>query len=121
MRRAKKSESKMDVRREVASWSGDILAVVLVAKPEYRPAAEAAVAYIDAAEASGGIDLGIITGALAKVPALQSKDSKLGVIGGRLILNRALGNVSLDTPETIQSAGLGLRDGLKTALDLSRV
>jgi hypothetical protein len=60
--------------------------------------------------------LGAISAALGKLDAFQSKDSRLGLIGGRLILRRTIGNMELETPETIRNAGLGLRDGLKAAL-----
>ena len=104
------------VRTEIGSWTEDFAALALVAKPEYRPAMEAAVRALDSAEGAGGINLSAITSALGQVDALQSRDSKLGIIGGRLILRRALGNVKLDTPQLLNSAGLGLRDGLKAAL-----
>lgn len=113
---ASTKNSQIDVRKEVADWTGDIGALVLVAKPEYRVPMKAAVAYLDAAESAGSIDLNAISIALSKVESLQSKDSKLGIIGGRLILRRTLGNVQLETPEVIKNAGLGLRDGLKIAL-----
>lgn len=106
----------VDIRKEVAGWTEDFAALALVAKPEYRPAMEAAVRALDGAEQSGGINLGAITAALLQVDALQSKDSRLGIIGGRLILRRALGNVELETPEAVNNAGLGIRDGLKAAL-----
>jgi hypothetical protein len=119
MRKSKTESGKLDVRAEVAALATEAGALVLVAKPEYRPAVEAAVTYLDAAETAGSIDLGVISGALSKVESLKSKDSRLGIIGGRLILKRALGNVELSAPETIKNAGLGLRDGLKAALELS--
>jgi hypothetical protein len=90
--------------------------LILIAKPEYRVPMEAAVKYLDAAEGAGSIDLGAISAALGKLDAFQSKDSRLGLIGGRLILRRTIGNMELETPETIRNAGLGLRDGLKAAL-----
>jgi len=105
-----------DVRKEVSEWAYDIGSLVLVAKPEYRIPMAAAVTYLDAAENAGSIDLGVISAALAKIESLQSKDSKLGIIGGRLILRRALGDVDIQTPELMKNAGLGLRDGLKQAL-----
>jgi hypothetical protein len=111
-----KTGSSIDVRKEVSEWSYDIGSLVLVAKPEYRVPMAAAVAYLDAAENAGSIDLGVISGALAKIESLQSKDSKLGIIGGRLILRRALGDIDIQTPELMKNAGLGLRDGLKQAL-----
>lgn len=111
-----KTGQSIDVRKEVSEWSYDIGSLVLVAKPEYRVPMAAAVAYLDAAESAGSIDLGVISGALAKIESLQSKDSKLGIIGGRLILRRALGDVDIQTPELMKNAGLGLRDGLKQAL-----
>ena len=106
----------LNIRQEVALWTQDITELTLIAKPEYRPVMESAVNALTAAEGSGGIDLNAITAALSRASALQSTDSKLGLIGGRLILRRALGNVQLETPDSINQAGLGLRDGLKAAL-----
>lgn len=110
-------DTNAKIRREVALWSEDIASLALIAKPEYRPAIEAAVRALDAAETSEGISLNSITAALGQVDSLQSKDSKLALIGGRLLLRRAFGsNLTLETPELINAAGLGLRDGLKAAL-----
>ncbi len=108
------------IRQEVSSWTYDIAELTLVAKPEYRTHMEAAVRMLDSAEGSGGINLNTITAAFSRSSALQSTDSKLAVIGGRLILRRALGNVTLETPESINEAGLGLRDGLKAALEAQK-
>jgi hypothetical protein len=113
---SKTTDGQADIRKEVALWTQDIGELVLIAKPEYRKPMEAAVLYLDAAESAGSIDLGVITGALSKLDAFQSRDSKLGLVGGRLILRRAVGNLELETPDTIKSAGLGFRDGLKAAL-----
>jgi len=105
-----------NVRQEVALWAEDSAVIALIAKPEYRPAMEAAVRSLDSAEQTGGININTITSALTQVDGLQSKDSKLAIFGGRLILRRALGNLQLETPEALNDAGLGLRDGLKAAL-----
>jgi hypothetical protein len=106
-----------NIRSEVAVWAEDIAVLTLIARPEYRPAIEAAVRALDGAEQAEGINLNTITSALLQTDALQSTDSKLAVIGGRLIFRRALGNATLETPESLNLAGLGLRDGLKSALN----
>lgn len=105
------------VRREVAGWSEDIVALILVAEPKYRPVIEQAVGALDTGlVGDGSLNLSEITSALGRLEQLQSKDSKLALIGGRLVVRRAFGNVELQTPDAIHAAGLGLRDGLKAAL-----
>lgn len=110
------SDPNARIRTEVAGWTADFATFALIAKPEYRPALEGALRALDSAEGAGGINLDSITAALFHVEGLQSTDSKLALIGGRLILRRAFGGITLETPDAISAAGLGLRDGLKTAL-----
>lgn len=111
-----KQAGGLNVRAEAAGWTADVSALVLAIKPEYKVPMQAVVTYLDAAEGAGSLDLGAISLALSKLPFLQSRDSKIGLIGSRLILRRSVGDLELQTPDTIRDVGLGIRDGLKVAM-----
>lgn len=109
--------STPDIRQEVAWWADLGGTAALIENPKNEVAIRAAVAYLDAAEANGGtFTVSTLREVLARFRELQSKDSKLAILGGTAVLRRYAGSIDLQSPDLLRAAGLGLRDGLKAAL-----
>jgi hypothetical protein len=109
-------EKAVDVRKFTEGATSDLAYGMLLYKPESRVAMETMVKYLDSAEASGSIDIGIISTVFENLPFMKSRDSKLGIFGGRVLLRRFTGDVNVDTPEGIKAVALGIRDGLNREL-----
>ena len=110
-----------NVRAEVAGWVEDTSVILLLVKPEHRIFFGATYKFLEEAESSDGkITLDTVTSVLSQVEIFQSVDSKIALAGGRLILRRTFGNVALETPDVINNVGLGIKDGLKAALEATQ-
>lgn len=110
------SGTKIDIRGETAFFAELAAATVIAGDATKRPAVVAIAKEVTRAIEHKTFDVTLMTALVSRMKELQSEDSKVAIIAGKVLLKRYGGNLAIERPQQVELFMLGLQDGLNSAL-----